>query len=60
MTDASILGSLAAWQRRYAPIFFAGSVRLAAEFSEKFLRGQIKEVERTAKALAATKQSPER
>ena len=51
MSDASILGTLAAWQRRFCPFFFAGSVRVAAEFTERYLRGQIKEVERTAKAL---------
>ena len=48
----SIIGTLAAWQRRYAPFFFAGSVRTAAEFTERLLRGQVKEIERTAKAIA--------
>lgn len=52
MSDASILGTLAAWQRRFCPFFFAGSVRIAAEFCERFLRGQIREVERASKAIA--------
>ena len=52
MSDASIIGTLAAWQRRYCPFFFAGSVRVAAEFTERLLRGQISEAQRTAKALA--------
>ena len=52
MSDASIIGTLAAWQRRYAPFFFAGSVRVAAEFTERLLRGQIAEAQRTAKAVA--------
>lgn len=54
MSDASIIGTLAAWQRRYCPFFFAGSVRVAAEFTERLLRGQINEAQRTAKALAKT------
>ena len=54
LSDASILGTLAAWQRRFCPFFFAGSVHVAAEFTERFLRGQIKEAERTAKALKKT------
>lgn len=52
MSDASIIGTLAAWQRRYCPFFFAGSVRVAAEFTERLLRGQINEAQRTTKALA--------
>ncbi len=52
MSDASIIGTLAAFQRRYAPFFFAGSVRVAAEFTERLLRGQIKDAERTAKAIS--------
>ena len=48
----SIVGTLAAFQRRYCPFFLAGSIQVAAEFSERFLRGQIAEVQRTAKALS--------
>lgn len=57
LSDASILGTLAAWQRRYCPFFFAGSVRVAAEFTERFLRGQIKEAERTAKAIGKAEEA---
>lgn len=52
ISDASVVGTLAAWQRRYCPFFFAGSVAVAAEFTERFLRGQIKDIERPSKALA--------
>ena len=58
LSDASIIGTVAAWQRRYCPFFFAGSVRVAAEFTERFLRGQIKEAERTAKAIAKAEAQP--
>ena len=54
MSDASILGTLAAWQRRFCPFFFAGNVKVAAEFCERFLRGQIREVKRASKAIAKT------
>ena len=51
MSDNSIIGTLAAFQRRYAPFFFAGSVRVAAEFTERLLRGQINEAVRLSKAI---------
>ncbi len=51
MSDNSIIGTLAAFQRRYAPFFFAGSVRVAAEFTERLLRGQINDAARTSKAI---------
>jgi DNA excision repair protein ERCC-4 len=31
MSEPSVIGTLAAWQRRYTDIFVAGSVKLAAE-----------------------------
>ena len=31
MSEASVIGSLAAWQRRYAGFFFAGSIKMAAD-----------------------------
>lgn len=52
ISDNAIIGTLAAFQRRYAPFFFAGSVQVSAEFTERFLRGQIAEVQRAAKAIA--------
>lgn len=54
MREESIIGTLAAWQRRYAPFFFAGSVATAARFTERLLRGQVKDVQRTAKAIDKT------
>ena len=51
MTEASVIGTLAAWERRYCGFVFAGSVRLAALFAWRFLRGQAAEVERSAMAL---------
>ena len=57
MSDNAIIGTLAAWQRRYCPFFFAGSVRVAAEFAERFLRGQISEAVRTSKALAKAEEA---
>src|SRR5438067_6494321 len=47
----AIIGTLAAWQRRYAPVCFAGNVETAAKIAESFLLGQVREIERAAKAL---------
>lgn len=33
----AIVGTLAAWQRRYCPFFFAGNVETAADFALRFL-----------------------
>ena len=52
LSPASILGSVAAWTRRGAPVLFAGSVRCAAELAFAFLAGQVREVQRASKALA--------
>jgi hypothetical protein len=46
MTEASLIGTLAVWERRYAGFFFAGSIKTAAEFSFRFLAGQVAEIER--------------
>ena len=56
LSSASILGSVAAWTRRGAPVLFAGSVRCAAELAFSFLAGQVREIERAAKALAWAEQ----
>ena len=48
LSDNAIVGSVAAWTRRGAPVLFCGSVRLAAELAERFLRGQVREVQRTS------------
>ncbi len=47
----AIIGTLAAWQRRFSPVCFAGDVETAARVAESFLRGQVRDHERTAKAL---------
>ena len=51
LSENAVIGTLAAFQRRYCPFFFAGSPRIAAEFTERLLRGQVREIERAAKAL---------
>jgi ERCC4-type nuclease len=50
MTEASIIGTIAAWTRRYCPIIFAGDERHAAELTWRFLAGQITEAHRIVKA----------
>lgn len=52
MSEASVLGTLAAWQRRYTGFFFAGSVAVAADFSFRFLGGQVAEVRKVSSSLA--------
>jgi hypothetical protein len=50
--ENAIIGTLAAWQRRYAPFCFAGGVETAARMAEAFLRGQVREIQRSARALS--------
>ena len=50
----AIIGTLAAWQRRFSPFCFAGSVTTAAQLAEAFLRGQVRETQRAAKAIAVS------
>ena len=54
LSEAAILGTVAAWTRRGAPVLFAGTVRAAAELAFAFLAGQVREVQRAARAIAAT------
>ena len=49
----AIIGTLAAWQRRYAPFCFAGAVKTAAQMAEALLRGQVRDIERAARTIAA-------
>jgi ERCC4-type nuclease len=53
MSHHAIIGTTASWSRRFGPIVFCDTQALAAEFAERFLRSQIREVERAAKALKA-------
>ena len=39
----AILGTLAAWQRRFPPFCFAGRQETAARLAESFLRGQFRD-----------------
>jgi ERCC4-type nuclease len=51
MSEASVIGTLAAWQRRYTGFFFAGSMKIVAEFSFRFLAGQVAEIQRSWRNL---------
>jgi ERCC4-type nuclease len=53
MSDASVIGTIAAWQRRYTGFFFAGSIRIAAEFSFRFLAGQVAEIQRVHRNISS-------
>jgi DNA excision repair protein ERCC-4 len=47
----AVVGTLAAWTRRYCPFVFCGFERLAADFAFRFLTGQLRGIERLANAL---------
>jgi hypothetical protein len=53
MSESSLIGTLAAWQRRYTGFFFAGSIKIAAEFSFRFLAGRVTEIERAYQEIKA-------
>ena len=57
LTEAHILGAVAAWSRRGAPVLFAGSPRSAALLAYRILAGQISDVQRAAKAISKTEAS---
>jgi hypothetical protein len=46
MSEASVIGTLAAWQRRYAGFSSPEASKIAAEFSFRFLAGQVAEIEK--------------
>jgi ERCC4-type nuclease len=52
LSEASLLGTVSAWTRRYCPILFAGDERHAAELAWRFLAGQITEAYKIVKATA--------
>jgi len=54
MSEQSVIGTLAAWERRFCGFFFAGSISTAAAFSFRFLRGQAAEIQRNARAIETT------
>lgn len=51
ISRASIIGTVAAWASRYAPIIFAGSVPLAADLAFRCLAAQIRDAQRVTAAL---------
>lgn len=53
LSEASLLGTVAAWTRRYCPILFAGSERHAAELAWRYLTGQVHEAHKIVKATEA-------
>jgi ERCC4-type nuclease len=52
MTEASLLGTVAAWTRRFAPIIFADNQRHAAELGWRFLVGQLNDAHRIVRAAS--------
>ena len=50
LSEASLLGTIASWSRRYAPILFAGSERYAAELGWRYLAAQVTEGHRITRA----------
>ena len=53
----AILGSLAAWQRRFCPFFFAGNAALAAAFSLRFLTQPAHEARERVSRLSRLSQA---
>jgi ERCC4-type nuclease len=53
MSEASVIGTVAAWQRRYTGFVFTGSIKTAADFSYRFLAGQVAEIERVYQKVKA-------
>lgn len=53
LSEAAIVGTIATWTRRGAPVLFAGTIYAAADLAYRFLAGQVREIERAAKVLAS-------
>ncbi|OAI56221.1 hypothetical protein AYO49_04780 [Verrucomicrobiaceae bacterium SCGC AG-212-N21] len=49
---ASIVGTVAAWSRRYGPIVFCSTPRIAADFTLRFLSQPVQEARKLARAAA--------
>ena len=54
LNPASIVGTVAAWSRRYAPIIFASAPRIAADFALRFLTQPVQEARKLAAAASKT------
>jgi len=50
----AVLGTLAAWNVRYCPFIFAGTVRNAADFAFRALAAQVRDIKRQHDALEAS------
>lgn len=55
ISPAAVIGSLAAWTSRYSPFVFAGSIRLAADFSFRALSSQVRDIRRQHDLLAPSR-----
>ena len=51
LRQPAIMATVATWTRRYGPILFAGGEHAAADLAYRFLAGQVREVQRAAKAI---------
>ena len=51
LSEAAIFGTVASWTRRGAPVLFAGTVHAAADLAYRILAGQVREIDRAAKAI---------
>ena len=51
ISEAAIVGTVASWTRRGAPVLFAGTVHAAADLAYRFLAGQVKEIRRASWAI---------
>ena len=54
------MSTIATWSRRYGPILFAGGQHAAADLAYRFLAGQVREINRAAKALSKITVDPDR
>jgi DNA excision repair protein ERCC-4 len=52
ISEASVLGTVAAWERRFGGFLFAGSVKMAALLAFRLLAGQIADIEKAARLVA--------
>jgi DNA excision repair protein ERCC-4 len=55
LSEASLIGTIAAWSRRYCPVIFAGDERTAATLAWRFLVGQIAEAHKIVRAVESAK-----
>ncbi len=53
LSEASLIGTVAAWTRRYCPIIFAGDERHAAVLAWRYLAGQVSEALKIVRAASA-------